>query len=206
MARKLVEHGDRLSRRQLVRVTPARRRQAVDAGEVAGVGQLPGQADRGVEPALEVVGERGRCLAAMALERQTAGVMAVRERPEALGPPAEQVIAQRSVHPTHAVDRDLLDDQLVLDQLLVGGVHRLDGDWDRVRRHGRRYSRRSRSTAMPAQLSSAATALTDDRLVAALDRGGQTHRREHRRDRVRMRCVPGARTGTVAPVVRPQVS
>ena len=40
---------------QLVRVAPARGAQAVHAGQVAGVGQLPGQADRGVQPLLELV-------------------------------------------------------------------------------------------------------------------------------------------------------
>ncbi len=67
---QLVEHGDRLGGRQLVRVAPSRRRQAVDARQVAGVGQLPGQADRGVESGLELVGEGDRRLARRTFERQ----------------------------------------------------------------------------------------------------------------------------------------
>jgi hypothetical protein len=40
---------------QLARVASSRRRQAVRAREIAGVGQFPGQADRGVEPELELL-------------------------------------------------------------------------------------------------------------------------------------------------------
>ena len=47
---QLVHHAAGLGRRQLPRVAAARRAEAVDAGQVAGVGELPGQADRGVEP------------------------------------------------------------------------------------------------------------------------------------------------------------
>ncbi len=118
---ELVEHGDRLSSRQLVRVAPARRREAVDARQVAGVGQLPGQADRGVEAGLELLGERDRGETPRPFERQPPGVVAIGECSEPLRPPAEEVIAQRSVHPAHAIDRDLLDDQLVLDQLVALG-------------------------------------------------------------------------------------
>ena len=57
---------DRTRAAQLARVAPPRRRQAVHAREVAGVGELPGQADRGVQAVLELVdqaaadGARGR--------------------------------------------------------------------------------------------------------------------------------------------------
>ena len=57
---ELVEHGLGLVRGQLVGVAPARRREAVHAGQVAGVGQLPREADGRVEPALELLNQRGR--------------------------------------------------------------------------------------------------------------------------------------------------
>ena len=56
---ELVEDALRLSGRQLVGIATARRRQAVDARQVAGVGQLPRQADRRVQPALQLADERG---------------------------------------------------------------------------------------------------------------------------------------------------
>ena len=43
---------------QLPRVAPPRRAEAVDALQVAGVGPLPGEADGGVEPGLELVAHR----------------------------------------------------------------------------------------------------------------------------------------------------
>ena len=48
--RQLVHDAHRLGGRQLRRVPLSRGGQAVDAGEVATVGQLPRQADRGIEP------------------------------------------------------------------------------------------------------------------------------------------------------------
>ena len=59
----LVDDVARLGRRQLGGITPARRTQAVHAGQVAGVGQLPGQADGCIEPQAELVleGQR-RCV------------------------------------------------------------------------------------------------------------------------------------------------
>ncbi len=46
---ELVEHGFGFGGGQLARVAATRRRQAVHALEVAGVGEFPGEADRGVE-------------------------------------------------------------------------------------------------------------------------------------------------------------
>ena len=55
---QLVEHPLGLGGGQLAVVTLTRRRQAVDAGQVAGVGQFPGEADRCVEARLEL-GDQG---------------------------------------------------------------------------------------------------------------------------------------------------
>ena len=55
---QLVEHRLGLGGGQLARVAPARRRQAVHALQVAGVGQLPREADRRVEPALQLLNQR----------------------------------------------------------------------------------------------------------------------------------------------------
>jgi len=54
----LVDDPLALGRAQLARIPAAGAGQAVHAGQVAGVGQLPGQADRRVEPGLELVGQR----------------------------------------------------------------------------------------------------------------------------------------------------
>ena len=59
-ALELVDHRHALRRGQLARIAPARARQAVDAGQVAGVGQLPGQADRRVQTSLELIDEPRR--------------------------------------------------------------------------------------------------------------------------------------------------
>ena len=67
---QLVEHRFGLGGGQLPRIPPARRRQAVNARQVAGVGQLPRQADGRVEPTLELINERG--LAHGALRTTTA--------------------------------------------------------------------------------------------------------------------------------------
>src|SRR5690606_23946148 len=58
-AGQLVEDRFDLPGGQLVRVAAARGRQAVLAGEVAGVGPCPGQADRGVQAVLELL-DQGR--------------------------------------------------------------------------------------------------------------------------------------------------
>ena len=55
---QLVEHPLGLGRGQLARVALARRRQAVHALQVARVGELPGEADGGVEPGLQL-GDEG---------------------------------------------------------------------------------------------------------------------------------------------------
>ena len=52
---QLVDHRFGLVGGQLARIATPRRRQAVDARQVAGVRQLPRQADRRVEPALQLV-------------------------------------------------------------------------------------------------------------------------------------------------------
>ena len=52
---QLVDDVARFGGRQLARVTPARRAQAMHAGQVAGVGQLPGQADGCVETPAELI-------------------------------------------------------------------------------------------------------------------------------------------------------
>ena len=57
---QFVEHRLRLVGGQLARVAPPGRRQAVHALEVAGVGQFPGETDRGVEAALELFNEARR--------------------------------------------------------------------------------------------------------------------------------------------------
>jgi hypothetical protein len=62
-ALELVDDGHALDRRQLARVPASGARQAMHAREVAGVGQLPGEADRGVEPGLEVVDRAGALIA-----------------------------------------------------------------------------------------------------------------------------------------------
>ena len=54
----MVEGTLRELRESLARVAPAAGRQAVHAREVAGVGELPGEADGGVEPVLEL-GDEG---------------------------------------------------------------------------------------------------------------------------------------------------
>ena len=56
-ALQLVDDGLALLGAELARVAPARARQAMGTFEVAGVGQLPGQADRGVEAELELLDE-----------------------------------------------------------------------------------------------------------------------------------------------------
>src|SRR5207248_11591148 len=57
-ALELVDHRLRLGGGELRRISAAGARQTVPAGEVAGVGELPGQADRCVEAAGEVLDER----------------------------------------------------------------------------------------------------------------------------------------------------
>ena len=54
---ELVHHAPALACGQLARIAPPRARQAVHAGQVAGVGELPGEADRGIQPGLEVIHE-----------------------------------------------------------------------------------------------------------------------------------------------------
>ena len=56
---QLVDDRLALSRGQLTRVALARRGQAVHTGQVAGVGQFPGQADRRVEAAFELFDQPG---------------------------------------------------------------------------------------------------------------------------------------------------
>ena len=53
----LVNEGHRLSRRELIRVAAARRGEAVGAGQVAGVGQFPRQADWCGQTAFEAIAE-----------------------------------------------------------------------------------------------------------------------------------------------------
>ena len=55
---ELVDDGLALLGAELAGVPPAGARQAVDAGQVAGVRELPGEADGGVEAVLELVDER----------------------------------------------------------------------------------------------------------------------------------------------------
>ncbi len=59
-ALELVDDRLALRGRQLARVAPPRAGQAVHAGQVAGVGEFPGQADRGGQAVLEVVDQAGR--------------------------------------------------------------------------------------------------------------------------------------------------
>ncbi len=56
---QLVDDVLALPRGQLARIALARRRQAVHAGQVAGVGELPGQADRRVQTVLELLDQPG---------------------------------------------------------------------------------------------------------------------------------------------------
>src|SRR6056297_3351183 len=56
---QFVEHGLGLVGGELARVAASRRRQAVDALEVAGVGEFPREADRGIETALELFDQVG---------------------------------------------------------------------------------------------------------------------------------------------------
>ena len=56
---QLVDDVLALPRGQLTRIAFARGRQAVHAGQVAGVGELPGQADRRVQAALELLDQPG---------------------------------------------------------------------------------------------------------------------------------------------------
>src|SRR3954453_12699105 len=56
-APELVDDGPALLRRQLARIAPARAGKAVDAGQVAGVRQLPRQADGSVEALGEALDE-----------------------------------------------------------------------------------------------------------------------------------------------------
>lgn len=56
---QLVDDGLRLARAQLARVAPSGAGQAVRAGQVAGVGEFPGQADRRGEAVLEQVDQPG---------------------------------------------------------------------------------------------------------------------------------------------------
>ena len=58
-ALELVDERLALVGRELARVTPARARQTVHAGQVAGVGELPGEADGGVEATLKAIDEPG---------------------------------------------------------------------------------------------------------------------------------------------------
>ena len=55
---QLVEDALGLGGGQLARVASPTGRQAVHALQVARVGQLPGQADRGIEPALQLLNQR----------------------------------------------------------------------------------------------------------------------------------------------------
>ncbi len=55
---ELVDDRERLGGGELVGVAPAGARQAVHARQVAGVGELPGETDGGVEAGLELVDER----------------------------------------------------------------------------------------------------------------------------------------------------
>jgi len=56
--REVVDHPSRLRRGQFARIASAGGTQAVDAGKVAGVGQLPGQTDRCIEAAGELLFQR----------------------------------------------------------------------------------------------------------------------------------------------------
>ena len=58
---QLVDHRPALRGSQLARVAAARAGQAVHAGQVAGVRQLPGQADRRVQPVGELLHQRQCC-------------------------------------------------------------------------------------------------------------------------------------------------
>ena len=68
---QLVDHGLGLGGGQLTRVAPPRRGQAVRAGQVAGVGELPREADRGVEAVLEVLNQLHGTLLDRAAGQQT---------------------------------------------------------------------------------------------------------------------------------------
>ena len=56
---QFVDDGLALLGREFARVTATRRRQAVHALQVAGVGEFPRETDRGVEPPLHLFGEAG---------------------------------------------------------------------------------------------------------------------------------------------------
>ena len=56
---QFVEHRFGLDRGEFAGIATARRRQAVHTLEVAGVGEFPREADRSVEPALQLVNEGG---------------------------------------------------------------------------------------------------------------------------------------------------
>ena len=56
---ELVDEGLALVGGELVRVTPARAGQAVHAGQIAGVGQLPGETDGRVQTPFELVDQTG---------------------------------------------------------------------------------------------------------------------------------------------------
>ena len=98
--------------------------------QVAGVGQLPGQADRRVQAELELLVERAARLRPPPDEAQAARVEVVGQRAEALRraapcrrrdgrPGGDARRPWRLVHAAHAVDRDVLDQQLLLDQGLL---------------------------------------------------------------------------------------
>ncbi len=55
---QLVDDGHGFRGRQLVRIASARRGQAMDASEIASVGELPGEADGRLEPVLQLFDER----------------------------------------------------------------------------------------------------------------------------------------------------
>src|SRR5262249_12087585 len=60
---ELVDDAPALGGGELPRVAASGARQAVHAGQVAGVGQLPGQADRRVEPVPELLDQGTRAAA-----------------------------------------------------------------------------------------------------------------------------------------------
>src|SRR4029078_2707937 len=81
---ELVDHRLALGGGQLARVAAAGGAQTVPARQVAGVRQLPRQADRSVEPAIKLVVERAVRPRPAADEAQPARIEVVGQRAEAL--------------------------------------------------------------------------------------------------------------------------
>ena len=143
------------------------RGQAVHAREVARVRELPGQADRRVEPARELVVERHARLRPPPQEAQAARVEVVGQRAEALRP-QRRVRAQAarrgedpSVDAAHPVDRDVLDEQVLFDEVLLDLGNLFDLGLDDRIRHGSLPSMVSPRRNVPAGFGLRLTARMD---------------------------------------------